>query len=174
MNTIKGNPYMAALTTTQGAERSLANANVMQFAAMKSAFDGCSAEVQEVITDMINIILDPTIANDEKSHAIDVICEAMFPSLTADFRELDERFNALPEAKAEEAELIAEEEAFGERLKVIMEQRGMSQESLAGEAGVSQPAISNMLNRRCRPQKRTIARFAAALGVKPEDLWPNY
>ncbi|MFM7038566.1 MAG: helix-turn-helix domain-containing protein [Planctomycetaceae bacterium] len=52
-----------------------------------------------------------------------------------------------------------------------MEEKNMSQETLASLMGVSQPAISNMLNRRCRPQRRTIVRFAQALGVTEEELW---
>jgi len=48
----------------------------------------------------------------------------------------------------------------------------MTQEELAEKTGVGQPAISNMLNRQCRPQHRTVRRFADALGISPEELWP--
>ncbi len=37
----------------------------------------------------------------------------------------------------------------------------------------SQPAISQMLNRNCRPQKKTILRLAQALDVLPQELWPD-
>ena len=49
----------------------------------------------------------------------------------------------------------------------------MTQEQLAAKIGVGQPAISNMLNRQCRPQRRTVKRLATALDVSPEDLWPG-
>jgi len=44
---------------------------------------------------------------------------------------------------------------------------------LAEKIGVGQPAISMMLQRQCRPQKRTVMRIAEALGVSAEELWPN-
>ncbi len=30
-----------------------------------------------------------------------------------------------------------------------------------------------MLNRTCRPQKKTIVKLAEALNVQPSDLWPD-
>ena len=33
-----------------------------------------------------------------------------------------------------------------------MDEKGWNQETLADKIGISQPAISNMLNRHCRPQ----------------------
>jgi transcriptional regulator with XRE-family HTH domain len=53
-----------------------------------------------------------------------------------------------------------------------MEERGVTQTELAERIGVGQPAISNMLCRQCRPQKRTVEKIAAALEVAPEELWP--
>jgi len=50
----------------------------------------------------------------------------------------------------------------------------MTQEALAAKLGVGQPAISNMLNRQCRPQRRTVLRLAQALGISPEELWPGF
>lgn len=165
---------MAALLKLQGMEKSLTNINVIQFATMKSAFDGCSQEIQNVISEMVQILTDETVSEEDKSHAVDVIAEAMFPSLTADIREHDEFRNASNEAKEEEKTLLDEENVFGERLRGFMADKNISQEKLAAETGVSQPAISNMLNRKCRPQRRTIARFAVALGVEPTELWPLY
>ena len=49
---------------------------------------------------------------------------------------------------------------------------GMTQVELAEKVGIGQPAISMMLNRTCRPQKKTVQKLAAALGVAPVDLWP--
>jgi transcriptional regulator with XRE-family HTH domain len=55
-----------------------------------------------------------------------------------------------------------------------MQAKKWTQEMLAEKAGVGQPAISNMLNRQCRPQRRTIQKFAAVLGVSPDELWPGF
>jgi transcriptional regulator with XRE-family HTH domain len=49
----------------------------------------------------------------------------------------------------------------------------MTQAQLADKLGLGQPAISMMLQRNCRPQKRTVVRLADALGVAPEELWPT-
>jgi transcriptional regulator with XRE-family HTH domain len=53
-----------------------------------------------------------------------------------------------------------------------MKKHGMTQAELAEKTDVNQPAIANMLSRECRPQRRTIAKLAAAFGVEPEELWP--
>jgi transcriptional regulator with XRE-family HTH domain len=55
-----------------------------------------------------------------------------------------------------------------------MEAQGLSQAELAAKVGIGQPAVSMMLNRACRPQRKTVLRFAEALGVRPEELWPRF
>ncbi len=50
----------------------------------------------------------------------------------------------------------------------------MSQVELAAAIGVGQPAISMMLSRNCRPQRRTVECIARALEVTPNDLWPGF
>ena len=50
----------------------------------------------------------------------------------------------------------------------------VSEEKLAEMIGVTQPAISMMLQRECRPQRRTIVRIAEALELDPQDLWPGF
>jgi transcriptional regulator with XRE-family HTH domain len=67
-----------------------------------------------------------------------------------------------------------DEVQFAERLRQIMNQKGVTQEGLAEKIGVGQSAISMMLQRQCRPQKRTIQRLAEALDVHPEELWPTH
>ena len=49
----------------------------------------------------------------------------------------------------------------------------MTQKGLSNRIGCSQPAISQMLNRKCRPQKKTILKLADALQVQPHELWPD-
>jgi len=67
----------------------------------------------------------------------------------------------------------AQEEAFALRLRELMDAKQISQRDLAERVGCSQPAISQMLRRMCRPQKRTILRLAEAFDVHPRDLWPD-
>ncbi|TWT31152.1 helix-turn-helix protein [Posidoniimonas corsicana] len=75
---------------------------------------------------------------------------------------------------AREAEMDEQEAAFADKVRQLMQEQGKSQIELGEQMGVSQSAISNMLSRKCRPQRRTIDRAAEALGVPPTDLWPSY
>lgn len=67
----------------------------------------------------------------------------------------------------------AQEGEFADRLRRLMADIRITQEQLAEAIGVGQSAISMMLQRKCRPQKRTVRRLAQALGVAPEALWPG-
>jgi transcriptional regulator with XRE-family HTH domain len=67
----------------------------------------------------------------------------------------------------------AEESFFAHRLRELMEAKGLTQAELADKVGIGQPAISMMLNRACRPQRKTVLRFAQALQVPTEELWPQ-
>jgi lambda repressor-like predicted transcriptional regulator len=78
-----------------------------------------------------------------------------------------------PDAKDVLDQMDREEAVFAERLRNLMEAKGVTQAELADKLGIGQPAISMMLNRVCRPQRKTIVRFAEALGVRPEELWPS-
>jgi transcriptional regulator with XRE-family HTH domain len=70
--------------------------------------------------------------------------------------------------------MAREESIFAQRVDSLMREKELTQELLAERIGVSQPAISNMLTRKCRPQRRTVARIATALNVRPEEIWPGY
>jgi transcriptional regulator with XRE-family HTH domain len=67
----------------------------------------------------------------------------------------------------------AQEEMFAQRLREQMTAKRISQRELADRVGCSQPAISQMLNRMCRPQKKTILKLAEALNVQAHELWPD-
>lgn len=69
--------------------------------------------------------------------------------------------------------LDTQEARFADRLKELMKTKAITQHQLASRIGCSQPAISQMLNRQCRPQRSTILNLAAALDVEPHELWPN-
>lgn len=69
------------------------------------------------------------------------------------------------------SELDSQEAAFAEKLRQLMKARAVTQAELASRIGCSQPAISQMLNRKCRPQRRTILNLATALNVDPRELW---
>lgn len=143
-----------------------------QFATCLRAYQECTTEVQKIVDEMSVIVSDEEATSDEKDMAADVIVEALFPGLGADY--LDIHRDILKQKPFVQArkELEAQEDLFATNLERIMKERKLTQEQLAAMTGVSQPAISNVLNRQCRPQQRTVMRFAEALDVDPATLWP--
>lgn len=78
------------------------------------------------------------------------------------------------ESEAANRDLDREEEGFARRLQSAMAARGLTQTALAAAVGVRQSAISMMLSRDCRPQRKTVETIASALGVAPNSLWPGF
>jgi lambda repressor-like predicted transcriptional regulator len=133
------------------------------------AYLECSDEIQRGIDEMIEIVVDPKSDEQEQEMALNTIVEALFPSDAVDLE--DTNWCSPEDLKAME-ELDREEAAFAEVLDKLMREKRVTQAQLAKKVGVGQPAISNMLKRQCRPQRRTILRLAKALRVAPEVLWP--
>jgi transcriptional regulator with XRE-family HTH domain len=140
-----------------------------------------SDEVQRVVISLLNVVKDPRTTPDERKRALMTIADALFPNPC----EVDGQYGqdlAASEAHAaariaplarEVQKMNAQEETFARRLGELMDAKQISQRELAERVGCSQPAISQMLRRMCRPQKRTILRLAEALNVHPRDLWPD-
>ena len=63
--------------------------------------------------------------------------------------------------------------AFGDRLRDIREDRGISQEALANETGVARSYLSSIERGLGNPALDLIARLAAGLEVQPGDLMPG-
>ena len=58
-------------------------------------------------------------------------------------------------------------------LRILMEEMGYNVNELADKAGVSVSTLSALRNRRTvRPTRDTMMRIAAALGVRPNKIWP--
>jgi lambda repressor-like predicted transcriptional regulator len=151
----------------------LAEANIQTFLAVKSAFDECSPEVQAVVTEMLGIYNNPASSQSERQLAINTVIEAVFPGDSAETLEMERVCARSAAAQAHAAKLAGEEQFFSERVRSLLKEKGLTQEELAQRIGISQPAVANMLNRNCRPQKKTVARFADVLGVSEESLWPQ-
>lgn len=144
------------------------------------AYVECSDEIQAGIRKMLEILNDPSTDEDDRDMTLMTLADALFPNLqNGKFgMDLEESEGFCPENSEESRiavdEMDREEETFAARLRIAMENKGITQEELAEKIGIGQPAISNMLNRQCRPQRRTVVRLADALGVTPGDLWPGF
>lgn len=143
-----------------------------RFAHYLKAYMECDESIRSIVHDMANIVNDEESSDEEREHAADAMLEALFPGLSDDWVSGHRKWVHSDDAKESSSPLEEQEEGFAARVKAIMDERGWTQEKLAAETGVSQPAISNILNRECRPQQRTVSRFAEAFGVDPGDLWP--
>jgi predicted XRE-type DNA-binding protein len=152
---------------------------LLQATTFLRAYIECSDEIQAGIREMLEILSDPNTDEDDRDMTLRTLADALFPNphegkLGMDLEE-SERLGAEYSAEMRTAldEMNREEETFAARLRSVMESQEISQEQLAEKLKIGQPAISNMLNRQCRPQRRTVLRLAEALGVTAEELWPG-
>jgi len=110
----------------------------------------CCDELQEVVASTLRVIKTSETTEEERHRALARIAEALSLSSTDTLQA-----------------------AFADRLRELMDVKRISQSELADRVGCSQPAISQMLTRKRRPQKKTILRLAEALDVPAETLWPD-
>ena len=152
---------------------------LLQAAKFIHAYIECRDEIQAGIRDMLDILNDPNTDEADRDMTLFTLADTLFPNphdgkLGMDLEE-SEGLGAeySDEMRSTLEELDREEETFAARLRSAMESRAINQEQLAARIGVGQPAISNMLSRKCRPQRRTVLRLAQGLGIDPEELWPG-
>ncbi|MGA2035391.1 MAG: helix-turn-helix transcriptional regulator [Thermoguttaceae bacterium] len=153
---------------------------LLQAATFLRAYLECSDEIQAGIRDLLEILNDPNTEEDDHDMTLITLANALFPNprdakLGMDLGE-SENLGTMYSQETRETleETDREEERFATLLRSTMERQGITQEQLAAKIGVGQPAISNMLKRQCRPQRRTVLRLAEALGVAADDLWPGF
>jgi DNA-binding XRE family transcriptional regulator len=79
-----------------------------------------------------------------------------------------------PAQREMRAQIERVEAVFAATLERLMAERQLTQAQLAERIGVGQSAISMLLKRRCRPQRRTLGKLAEALGVPVDELWPGF
>jgi len=147
------------------------------FADVFQSFMECSDEIQQAIREMVKVVKSPDATEEEKESALETIAEALFPSryqgeIGIDFGE-EYAKEAPPNIKRVLNQMELEQAEFGERVNALLEARSMTQADLAATIGVGQSAVSMIINRECRPQKRTVEKIADALKVSPEELWPG-
>ena len=144
------------------------------------ALQECNPQLREAALELFDQLNGDDLDTEQAHATTALIAEILFPNADA---------NGIPGLDLEEAEKIAptvdpstgpvlaemdrQEATFAERLRTAMADRGLTQAELAAKVGIGQPAISMMLNRTCRPQRKTVQKIAAALGIGTEDLWPS-
>lgn len=143
------------------------------------AYLECSDEVQQAVCEMLRVLDEPSSSKEQRDMAISTIADALFRNPHKGQYGMDlaasegEAAAVEPRLQAIVKRMDEEEGSFALRLRKLMDDRCITQEELATRIGVGQPAISNMLNRNCRPQKKTIMRLATALNVPATVLWPG-
>ncbi len=143
------------------------------------AYLECSDEVQQAVCEMLQVLDEPSSSEEQRDMAISTIADALFRNPHQGEYGMDlaasegEAAAVEPRLQAIVKRMDEEEDSFALRLRKLMDDRRITQEELAERIGVGQPAISNMLKRNCRPQKKTIMKLATALNVSPTALWPG-
>jgi lambda repressor-like predicted transcriptional regulator len=147
------------------------------FAEVLPAYLNCPNEVQALIQQMAKVVNDPAATEEARRGARAAIAAALFGGGRNEAFGVDLEDYAASRVsarvKAIDTQLNEEEAVFAERLAALLEKKSMSQAELAKAVGVGQSAISMMLARRCRPQRRTVEKIARALNVAAEELWPH-
>jgi len=62
---------------------------------------------------------------------------------------------------------------FGEKIKLIREMRGFSQENVAAKLGIAQTAYSRIETNQTRLDSTMLVKLADVLGVSPMDILSN-
>lgn len=145
------------------------------------ALQECSAELRAEAIGLFEDLQSGELDAYQTQATLALLAEILFPYADAvglpglDLKEME---GLAPSQNSEAAGVLEEmdraEATFADNLQRLMAERQLTQHQLAEKVGLGQPAISMMLNRTCRPQKKTIRRFAEALGVGPAALWPAF
>ena len=145
------------------------------------ALTECSPELREEAIGLFQDLQSGELDKYQTNATLALLAEILYPNADADGLtglDLEGVERSTPSQNSEAASMLAamdrDEATFAAKLQQIMTAHGVTQADLAQKVGIGQPAISMMLNRTCRPQKKTIRRFAEALGVPPAELWPSF
>ena len=150
-------------------------------------FMECSDEVQQVVRSMFAILADPDVSANDRKRAKTTIADALYPKPTEghgryglDLAQIEKETaskhpdeSKRPQIANRLSQMDTQEASFADRLRDLLKKRNITQEELAKRIGCTQSAISKMLTRNCRPQKKTIFSLAEALNVAPTELWPD-
>lgn len=135
-------------------------------------------QIRQTVERMLDVIENPASTLNDRNRACSTIRDLLAARDTGQYGislteyEISE---AAGDASADRRarQFDTQEAEFAEKLRELMKARSVTQLELASRVGCSQPAISQMLKRQCRPHKATIVKLADALGVDARELWPD-
>jgi DNA-binding phage protein len=137
----------------------------------------CDEELRAEAIELFKQLASGELDKEQVHATVALLAEILFPNCddkgvpVLDLVEAEEAAPTVdPDAKGILDRMDQEEASFAERLRKAIAEKGLTQPELAKRVGIGQSAISMMLNRSCRPQRKTVLRFAEALGVAPEEL----
>jgi lambda repressor-like predicted transcriptional regulator len=143
------------------------------------ALQECDPELRDAALELFEQLHGEELDPEQSLATAALLAEILFPNADEsgfpglDLQEAERIASTVnPEAGPVLARMDEQEATFAYRLRGLMDERGLTQTELAAKVGIGQPAISMMLNRACRPQRKTVRRIAAALEVEPDALWP--
>jgi len=143
------------------------------------ALQECDPKLKAAAVKLFRNLLSGELDDYQKHATCALLAEILFPNadeggrIGLDMEDAEQiARKTVPEAKAVLDQLDHDEATFAQRVQELMEAKGLTQAELAKLVGIGQPAVSLMLKRQSRPQFSTVTRFAQALGVAPNDLWP--
>jgi lambda repressor-like predicted transcriptional regulator len=150
-----------------------------QASSILRALQECDPKLREVALELFDQLNSDDLDAEQAYSTTALIAEILFPNGDAkgvpglDLEEAEKIAPAVdPSAGPLLARMDQQEATFAERFRAAMTEKGITQAELATKVGIGQPAISMMLNRTCRPQRKTVQKIAAALDINPEELWP--
>lgn len=145
----------------------------------------CSDQIRDDVLQMFEIVEDEQASSGERSRALMTIADQLHLLPTQSLRDNEGRLGMglveseglaaaeVPALAVHIAKMDSQEADFAERLRNLMKTKHITQKELAKRIECSQPAISQMLNRKSRPQRKTLMKLARALGVDVRELWPD-
>lgn len=160
-------------STRNGTDAVLSPAEVL------AAYLEKSPIVQTAIRDLVNILAKSGLPPAEREWAERSLHDALFRPRTPRSGErergisAEERRQRVTGLREAQQRMDEEERAFAANLARLLAEKDVSQAELARRIGVGPSAVSMMLSRRCRPQRRTIEKVAEALGVEVQQVWPG-
>lgn len=174
------NNYESVLMGTDTPTVNLEQAAIQAAAPIVLALQECDEELRADALELFEQLKSGELDAGERHATTALLAEILFPNADhhgfpgLDLVEAEQvALSVAPESAEVLARMDQEEATFADRLATLLNEQGLTQAELAEKLGIGQPAISMMLNRSCRPQRKTVKKFADALGVTVEELWPS-